>query len=605
MPHPLAGAVAALRRSSRSLTVQFTVALLFVAFLPMAGLGWAALQSVASASRETAAQAGISTADATATVLDAYIDTAIHNFKVFGDALASGPEAGDDLAPRLRHFIVTHPEFRQLTLVDATHRVLATSAIVAPPTRVVPRSAAGVVDGVTLTTVAEDEALLPTAQLLVPIVATGREMLIADLNLEYLWRMIHTLRLPSESHAMLVDERRHVMADSAPARYAAVARGQDLSDHPLLSSGASRVATHIDADGVEQLSIAAPLHGLPWTLLIEQATAAIDRPALLAQRQLAAAFAITLAGTLVALVFVSRTVTVPLQELTHATRTLADGDRVIPLRVPRQRELGDLVRAFHFLSGRLSELEQTVRRQERDTVLGQIGAGLLHDIAHPVRNIVNNARLLVRLPPDRTRECLQLIEREYETIDELIDNLKEFSQASSRLSQRVVPHDVIRDIASRLRHEAERRGVSLDIAASPALAPIASDPIALRRVLRNLTLNAIEAAQTSRGLVTLDAEDSADALRLTVRDTGPGLPSDLSTLFDPFRSTKRKGLGLGLATAKRLVEQMGGTLTATSEAGVGTCCTVTLRRFPETPQVTGLDARSDMPRALQPRDGTN
>ncbi len=570
-------------RARRSLTVQFAGAIVGLAFLPMAVFGWVALQSIAHASRETAAQAYVTIATATATSLATYVEEAARNLVVLADGLSAESPLDHALDARLRHFIIDYPPFRRITLLGPEHRVLATSELVGPPATLTPRPAAWRLGNVTLTSVASDDALLPTVELIVPITSDTPATVIADLNLEQLWRTVHTLDLPSEAQAILVDESGRALAHSNPAHEAEVARGLDLHTHPLLRPAAGRATTYTTGDGTEWLAIAAPLPRLHWTLLIEQPTRAIDRPAVLARQQLTFVLIVTLAVTALVLVLVGRTLTAPLQTLTRATHALAQGERAIAVPVPAHRELANLARAFNNLVDRLVTLEATVRRQEREAVIGQVSAGLLHDLAHPIRNIVNNARLLMKLPAAACRDCLQIIEREYATIDELFDNLKEFARAATPLrSQPVLPHHVLHDLARRLQHDAEARGVTLRAADGAPLAPIMSDPAALRRILRNITVNAIEASQATRGTVTLMAEDTGESRELvtfTVSDTGPGLAADqLEKLFDAFRSTKRKGLGLGLATAKRLVEQIGGTLTVSSTVGEGTRCVIAVPR---------------------------
>jgi signal transduction histidine kinase len=580
MRHVLALVYATLRRGIRSLTVQFTVALVLLAFLPTSMLVWAALIGIGSASRETAARASATTAKATATTLVAYVDAAANNLIAFADALGAAPALDHSLDPQLRRFLIDYPHFRHATLVGPDHRVLATSAIVAPRDTLTPWPAAARIEGVTLTTVTLDDALLPTAQLLVPVAGDSPAMLVADFSLERLWRAVQTLELPPGAQAILVDERSRVLAHSNPAYQSAVARGLDLHQHPLLQPGAGSTTTYTTAEGVEWLSTAATLTPLHWTLLIEQPTRAIDLPALSERHQLTAVLLVILSCTTLVLVFVGRSLTTPLQTLTRATHALAEGGPKTQVPIPRHEELANLARAFNFLVEQLSVLETTVRRQEREAVLGQISGGLLHDLAHPIRNIVNNARLLPRLSDSARHDCLQLIEREYATIDELFDNLKDFARTKPAQMQPVQLHRVMQDITTLLRYDAESRGVTLRVANTPALPPVMTDGAALRRILRNLTVNAIEAAQATRGSVTLSAAAvNGSHLQLTVRDTGPGLSaSQLATLFDGFQSSKRKGLGLGLATAKRLVEQLGGTLTATSTVGVGTACVIALPR---------------------------
>ena len=100
---------------------------------------------------------------------------------------------------------------------------------------------------------------------------------------------------------------------------------------------------------------------------------------------------------------------------------------------------------------------------------------------------------------------------------------------------------------------------------------------ALGRVYRNLITNAIQAMQAG-GRVTIATVRDRDKVEVSVTDTGSGIPAErLSAIFDDFVTTKKRGLGLGLAITKRIVEQLGGTISVTSELGKGTTFTM---RFP-------------------------
>jgi signal transduction histidine kinase len=106
---------------------------------------------------------------------------------------------------------------------------------------------------------------------------------------------------------------------------------------------------------------------------------------------------------------------------------------------------------------------------------------------------------------------------------------------------------------------------------------IEGDRFALGRVYRNLITNAIQATAQG-GRVTVSTARVGDRIEITVDDTGSGIPPDrLSAIFDEFVTTKRRGLGLGLAISKRIVEQLDGTITVESEVGRGTTFTL---RFP-------------------------
>ena len=135
----------------------------------------------------------------------------------------------------------------------------------------------------------------------------------------------------------------------------------------------------------------------------------------------------------------------------------------------------------------------------------------------------------------------------------------------------------VADIAESMRGEGDRNGVTVETTYAPGPLIIDGDRFALGRVYRNLITNAIQATEPG-GRVTIATRRAADQVEIRVSDTGSGIPADrLSAIFDDFVTTKRRGLGLGLAISKRIVEQLNGTIEVQSEVGRGTSFTL---RFP-------------------------
>jgi signal transduction histidine kinase len=142
------------------------------------------------------------------------------------------------------------------------------------------------------------------------------------------------------------------------------------------------------------------------------------------------------------------------------------------------------------------------------------------------------------------------------------------------------PMDVnvaVKEVVESMRPEGDRHGVTVEAGYEPGALVIEGDRFALGRVLRNLVTNAIQATGPG-GRVTIATALSADRVEVSVTDTGSGIPADrLAGIFDDFVTTKRRGLGLGLAISKRIVEQLDGTIAVVSEVGRGTAFTL---RFP-------------------------
>jgi signal transduction histidine kinase len=136
---------------------------------------------------------------------------------------------------------------------------------------------------------------------------------------------------------------------------------------------------------------------------------------------------------------------------------------------------------------------------------------------------------------------------------------------------------VVKEVADSMRGEGERTGVAVEANFAPEALTITGDRFALGRVFRNLITNAIQATEAG-GRVTITTSRVGSHAQVNVSDTGSGIPADrLSAIFEEFVTTKRRGLGLGLAITKRIVEQLDGTIAVESEVGRGTAFTL---RFP-------------------------
>jgi signal transduction histidine kinase len=136
----------------------------------------------------------------------------------------------------------------------------------------------------------------------------------------------------------------------------------------------------------------------------------------------------------------------------------------------------------------------------------------------------------------------------------------------------------IGEVAESMQQHAETAGLTLRVEAGARAAFVEADLFALGRVYRNLIINAIQATAPGGEIVIATAVEG-ERVRISVADTGCGIPPDkLATIFDDFVTTKRRGLGLGLAISKKIVEQLGGQITVTSEVGKGTTVTLDFAR---------------------------
>jgi two-component system, NtrC family, sensor histidine kinase HydH len=213
-----------------------------------------------------------------------------------------------------------------------------------------------------------------------------------------------------------------------------------------------------------------------------------------------------------------------------------------------------------------------VRKQERQAMFGRIAAGLVHDLSHPIQNIGNSCKLIVKMFDDHEyRETFKrTVEREMVMIKRVLDDLRNIARPIPLERFPVEVNHSVTEVVESMQQHAETAGVSLRAELSPEPVYIEGDVFALGRVYRNLILNAIQATAPG-GRIVVESEASGDRVNIRIQDTGCGIPPDrLAAIFEDFVTTKRRGLGLGLAISRKIVEQLGGQIAVTSEVGKGT-----------------------------------
>jgi two-component system sensor histidine kinase HydH len=235
-------------------------------------------------------------------------------------------------------------------------------------------------------------------------------------------------------------------------------------------------------------------------------------------------------------------------------------------------EFEQLGAAFNGMANRLIELQEDVKRKERQAMFGRVAAGLVHDLSHPVQNIGNSTRLLLRDDVDgETRDVLRhTIERELATLKRFMEDLRHVVKPRPVERFPIEVGGSVAEVVEAMRGEAEEQGVALEAAIADTPLVIEGDRFALGRVYRNLIANAIQATKAG-GRVVVSTARAGDHVAIEVADTGSGIPAErLTSIFEDFVTTKGRGLGLGLAISKRIVEQLDGTIEVASDLGRGT-----------------------------------
>ena len=230
----------------------------------------------------------------------------------------------------------------------------------------------------------------------------------------------------------------------------------------------------------------------------------------------------------------------------------------------------------------LSETRQQLRLTERVAELGTLAASMAHEIGTPMNVILGRAEMLLQRTDDETmKKGLTIITVQVERMTRLMNQLLACARRDPPNFRPVDLRDVIKNCLDAVEERLNQHGVQVISEQDEELPHIRADSDLMMQVLLNLVLNAVQAMPETGTLRVTAVCDGEQYIKLTIADTGHGIPSDiLPNIFEPFITTKErgKGTGLGLAVVLGIVQEHGGSITVTSTPRQGTTFTLLLPR---------------------------
>ncbi|PKO90739.1 MAG: hypothetical protein CVU16_09370 [Betaproteobacteria bacterium HGW-Betaproteobacteria-10] len=255
------------------------------------------------------------------------------------------------------------------------------------------------------------------------------------------------------------------------------------------------------------------------------------------------------------------------QVISLAITPTTAGFIVVARDVSREREIQDERR----------ELDRQMFQMEKLTTLGELAMGLAHEIGNPLAGMKAVAQAMQYeedIPPGLI-EALKRMEAEVDRLSGFLRSFYGFAAPQAILPEPCGLGQILDDVLFWTRKDAKSRDIGFELAGIDSVPPLSADPHQLKQVFLNLLMNAVH-AMPEGGTVTVDAEKQAKIARIRVCDTGIGMRAEvLKRIFEPFYTTRREGTGLGLAIVRKIVEQHGGIIEASSTPGHGTCFTIT------------------------------
>ncbi|MFR9711848.1 two-component system sensor histidine kinase NtrB [Paenibacillus sp. MB22_1] len=222
----------------------------------------------------------------------------------------------------------------------------------------------------------------------------------------------------------------------------------------------------------------------------------------------------------------------------------------------------------------LETLRMELNHVERLSLVGQMAAGITHEIRNPMAVVRGFLQLMREKSPPTLDHYYRIVMEELDRANGIINDFLSLAQNRPVESEKCHLHDIIKELTPLLWADANLRGQTIEVKLDDSMPELLLNAKEIKQLILNLSRNAME-AMAEKGQLTLETRVTDQGGLLVVSDTGPGIPSgQREKLFEPFFTTKAKGTGLGLALCLSIVERHGGKITVDSTEGQGTTFTV-------------------------------
>ena len=294
--------------------------------------------------------------------------------------------------------------------------------------------------------------------------------------------------------------------------------------------------------------------------------------------------------------WIYRSIAVPLVKLKKATKNIKEGNLDFVLEVEGNDEFSQLCQDFEEMRKRLKE--STEERILMDKENKELISNISHDLKTPitaVKGYVEGIMDGVADTPEKMDRYVRTIYNKTNEMDHLINELTFYSKIDTNripyTFSKLNVEDYFSDCAEELGLEMETRGIELVYANYVEKGvQVIADGEQIRRVIHNIVSNAIKYMEKPRGIIQLRVKDVGDFIQVEIEDNGKGIAAkDLPYIFDRFyrtdvsRNSSKGGSGIGLSIVKKIMEDHGGKVWATSRLGIGTIMYFVLRKYQEVP----------------------
>ena len=599
----------------RTISFKLIVLLILAALLPLTLYGMASIWTSRRASSQLVAEGNLNVARRASEQIGLYFTNNRRILQALAENLSRIGLQNWQKEAIVRNYALNFDELRSIQVVDNAGNQVVSSLPGANPAGIAEspafrqaRQGEGYRSEVRIS-----EDFVPFMTLAVPVKRLNavEGVLLAEVNLLDMWRLVDDIHIGRQGYALVVSKTGQLIAHGHNEAKASILRQKDLNGLPIVQAvleGEAATQVYRNLHGVEVLGVGASVPSLGWAVIIEQPTA----EAYAAPRQMTYRLIVLAGISLLLMVTIGfwggrRQIIRPIRALIQGAQRVGSGELERRVTISTRDEFAQLGEAFNDMMERLRELQENIRRNERMVTFGRIAAGLVHDLKHPLKNVENSSLLLLRMfdDPEYRQTFQRTVQREFANLNRFLDDLHNLTHSSPLCPIRLDLNQLVREVLALYEEEARQGGVLLvaDVYSEGLRAE--ADRFGMERALKNLITNALQAMPQGGELrvgiraIPAGAGNQGSGVRKTdpckpipenfswgeisVQDTGCGIdPERLPDLFVEYTTTKRRGLGLGLAITKKVVEEHGGTIEVESQPGKGTCFRLYLPLPPDT-----------------------
>lgn len=378
--------------------------------------------------------------------------------------------------------------------------------------------------------------------------------------------IVQSFRIGEHGYTFIVDRNGNIISHPSKKRI-----GDNVAENAVVQKllrGQSGYEEVVNTKGVAMLASYAYIPILQWGVVAQVPVSEVYKPYALFEKALwfasiAAFFILSILTALYAQQIVH-----PIRQLCDVAETVAKGKKHVRADETDRTEIGLLAKRFNYMIDSIQQSEELLRKSEKLAVVGELAAGVAHEIRNPLTSLKGFIQLLKE--GKRNQMYFDIIEAELERLNEIVDEFLLLGKPNPAKKAYNHVSAMLQHVMKLLEGQALLHHVTVQCFVDEPLPPLYCDENQLKQVFINIIKNAIE-AMPNGGILRIEAKQRQDSILICITDEGCGIPKErMATLGEPFYSTKEKGTGLGLMVSFKIVEAHGGKMEIHSVEGKGT-----------------------------------